>query len=126
MATPESIPDKPASDEAGAPKDVEVRPDDIEVAPHIERATGIKSTPSQFTAQVQDDQGQPIMHSPSNKQVTITLPTTQTNLQHWSGGKITESVTWFALYWLRMLKKAAGNGWKVFTSTSQTNNQNDD
>lgn len=127
MATPESTPENQPLTQGQVPKEVEVRAEDMEIAPHVERATGVKPTPSQFTAQVQDDQGQQIIQTPSVQQVTITLPANQTTIQHWSDGNINEAITWFGLYWLRRIKKAAVKGWKVIfsnQSSQQNNNKN--
>ena len=97
----------------GLQSEIQERAEDIEIAPHIERATGMTHHPTNFQAQVQDDQGQQLIQTPSNQSVTITIPATQQQLTDNSKGDITEAVTWFSLYWLRVIKQAAYNGWQT-------------
>lgn len=104
------------------PKDVEIRAEDMEVPPQLEREGGIQTHPTQFTQQVTDDQGNQIIQTPATQQVSITIPSDQTQLTTWSKGSIVDSLTWFALYWLRMLKKAAFYGWKVLISGGEPHN----
>src|SRR5512135_206043 len=85
---------------------VEFKPEQIEVRPDIERETGIKAVPSQFTKKVTDDKGQVLMQSPATQTVTITLPTDKQTLTTKSKGSSTDSSTWFAGFWLRLIKKA--------------------
>lgn len=85
-----------------------------EIPPHIEQA-GVSVRPTQFTAQVTDDNGTPLVQSPATQVITITIPATQKQLEDWSKGSPVESLTWFAFYWLRMIKKALHFGWKIIT-----------
>jgi hypothetical protein len=94
-------------------KDVEVRPDQMEIPPEVERATGVRPTQTQVTTQVTDDQGQPIIQTPQVKPVTIQTPADLAQLAAWAKGSPKESLTWFATFWLRLIKKALHFGWKV-------------
>jgi hypothetical protein len=82
---------------------------------------GIVSTPTQVTAQVSDDAGNPLIQSPATQVVTITIPTTQQQLADWSKGSPSDSLTWFAGFWLRMVKKAIRYGWRVISKGGQVN-----
>lgn len=97
----------------GLQPEIQERAEDMEITRDVELATGVTHHPTNFQAQVQDDQGQQLIQTPSNQTVTITIPATQQQLVVQSKGDITESVTWFALYWLRIIKKAAFHGWQT-------------
>lgn len=83
-----------------------------EIPPEIERADA-QRVPAQVTAQVTDDKGQPLIQSPATKTVTIQIPASQSQLDDWSHGSITSSLTWFANFWLRLIKKALHFGWRI-------------
>src|SRR3990167_7571812 len=83
--------------------DVQEIPETADITKEIERA-GVTSTQTQFTAQVNDDKGQPLIHS-SHSNVTITLPTDPESLKGLAKGSVTNAVTWLAMFWLRMMKK---------------------
>mgnify|MGYP006961835535 CR=1 FL=1 len=82
---------------------------------------GVAATPNQISVQVTDDQGIPPIQTPAVQTVTITIPTNQQQLADWSKGLPGDSLTWFALFWLRMIKKAVFYGWKIITKGGQTN-----
>ena len=90
---------------------VEEIPQTPEIPPEIERA-GVTTTQSQFTAQVSDDQGQPLIQN-SQSNVTITLPADHDRLTKLSKGSVSDAITWMSAYFLRMIKKAIHFGWKV-------------
>ncbi len=90
---------------------VEEIPQTPEIPPEIERV-GVTPTQSQFTAQVSDDQGNPLLQT-SQSNVTITLPTDHESLEKLSKGSISDALTWMSAYFLRMIKKAVHFGWKV-------------
>jgi hypothetical protein len=114
-ATPEA--EKPQTPiQEGVVKEV---PETPEIPSHLEQQ-GVAVRPAQVTAQV-SDQGKPLMQSPATQIVTITIPTTQQQLADWSKGSPGDSLTWFALYWLRMVKKAVHFGWKIISQGGQTN-----
>jgi hypothetical protein len=95
-------------------------PDTPEVPSDFEQH-GVTARPTQVTAQVSDDAGTPLIQAPATQVVTITIPTTQQQLSDWSQGSPSDSLTWFAMFWLRMIKKAVHFGWKVITKGGQQN-----
>jgi hypothetical protein len=95
-------------------------PDTPEVPSHLEQH-GVTARPTQITAQVSDDAGAPLIQAPATQVVTITIPTTQQQLADWSKGSPSDSLTWLAMFWLRMIRKAVHFGWKVITKGGQKN-----
>lgn len=93
-----------------------------EIPEHMENE-GVQVAPSQFTAQVKQG-GQNLIATPLSQQVTITLPADQTTLTMLSRGSITNAVTWIAVFWLRMIKKAFLYGWRVVTNVRRDNTNN--
>jgi len=83
-----------------------------EIPPEIEKGIGVKPVASNFTAQVKQ-RGQNLITTPQNQNVTITLPADPQTLGTQAKGPITEAVTWFSVYWWRMIKKALHFGWKI-------------
>lgn len=79
----------------------------------IERKEVVTPVASQFNAQVLSDNGSPLIQTPQGKTITIVLPQNQTFLTEKSKGSVYDSVTWFAKFWLRLIKKALFFGWKV-------------
>jgi len=71
--------------------------------------------PSQFTAQVKDDKGRPLIQTPAREEVTIEIPRTKEDLTALSKGTPDEAISWFAAAWLRVFKKAVYFGWRVIT-----------
>lgn len=104
--SPES--EKPQTSEA-------VTEHEIDISPEVEKA-GATTTPSQVTAQVADTQGKQLIQAPATQVVTIQLPVGQDQLEDWSHGSPKNSLTWFATFWLRMIKKGMLYGWNVVTN----------
>ena len=75
--------------------------------------TGIEATEKAFTATVKDKKGQNLIQTPATKQVTVQLPSDQPTLTTQAKGSTTSSATWFASFWLRMVKRALHFGWKI-------------
>lgn len=71
----------------------------------IERKEVVTPVPSQFTAQVNDDQGKPLITTPANQKVNIELPRPVEVLQENSKGDVGDALTWWARLWLRLFKK---------------------
>ena len=92
--------------------DIQEVPDTPEVPRHIEQG-GVTSVPVHFTAQVQDDSGNQMITSPAVKKITIEIPATQEVLQDWAQGPPENSLTWYAKFWLRIIKKALFFGWRI-------------
>ncbi|MBI3443497.1 hypothetical protein HY008_02415 [Candidatus Woesebacteria bacterium] len=77
---------------------------------------GVTQPPKQAQQQVQEDttqtvqvSDQPAAHGPA-MQVPADDQTTLTTL---SKGPTENSITWYATFWLRMIKKAIHYGWRV-------------
>lgn len=81
----------------------------------IERKEVVTPVPTQFKAQVTDDQGNPIISTPETSKADITIPevSKETLEGKIKGGNIEDSSVWSAGYWLRLFKKAIYFGWKV-------------
>jgi hypothetical protein len=86
-------------------------PDNIELTPEL-KAQGIEAVETNVTAQVKDG-SQHLIQTPANQIVAVKIPNTQENLLSWSKGSIVDSITWLAMFWLRMIKKALALGQKV-------------
>jgi hypothetical protein len=96
---------------------VETIPEDA--SPYkIERKEYATPVPSQFIKQVKDNHGKPLISSPMTSSTTVQLPTTQAQLTTQSKGSVSDSVTWVATFWLRMIKKALHFGWKIISGSS--------
>lgn len=90
-----------------------------EIPVEVERL-GVKRMPTQVTAQVTDPVGKPLIQTQASQSVTIQIPTDQTQLDDWAKGSSTDSLTGFAMFWIRMIKKALHFGWKVIWRAKQT------
>jgi len=95
----------------GAPEGVIERDNELKVPKEIEKL-GVEARPEHFTGQV-EKRGKGLIQTPKTRTVTIQLPTDRMTLISWAKGSVTSSLTWFAAFWLRMIKKAAHFGWKV-------------
>ncbi len=92
---------------------VEVIPDELYIPEEVEAKEGVKATKTLFTAKIKADDGTHLVSSPATKKVSIQLPTDEETLEVMSKGDVEDSLTWSGVYWLRMLKKAARQGWNV-------------
>lgn len=99
-----------------APEGVVERP--TEIPKEVERVPGVTTTHSQVAAQVSDDQGKPLIQTPATQTITIQIPADTSQLMDWAKGAPTSSITWFAIFWLRMIKKALHFGWKTVFKTA--------
>jgi hypothetical protein len=70
-----------------------------------------------FTAQVKNDQGQPLIQTPPTSVISVTPPADDTVLTGWSKGSITSSLTWLGTFWIRVIKKAIHFGWQVVSGS---------
>jgi len=82
---------------------------------------GVVARPTQMTTPVADDTGKTLIQTPATQTVTITIPSSQQQLADWSKGSPSNSLTWFAFFWLRMIKKALHYGWRIITKGGQIN-----
>ncbi len=117
MTTTPEIEKPPVQPQEGVVKEI---PETPEVPSHLQEQ-GVTVRPTQITAQVHDDKGVPLIQTPATQTITITIPTTQQQLADWSKGSPSDSLTWLAMFWLRMLKKALHYGWRIITKGGQVN-----
>jgi len=119
-ANPERIEQKsqPPTPDSG----IKEIPESPEPSPSLQEI-GVTAVPSQFTTVVTDDTtGLPLTQSPSTQTVTITIPASPAQLDDWSKGSPSSSLTWLATFWLRMVKKGLHFGWKVLTQKGESVN----
>jgi len=86
----------------------------------IEKKEVISPKPIQFTQQVTDDNGKPLIQTPEDKEIRIELPANPNRLKKVSKGSISDSLTWFAAFWVRIFKKAIHFNWKVFQKNTNS------
>ena len=94
------------------PEDVGKKPEQAAGPAQIERE-GAVTTPSPTTAQTSDDTSAQDDQAQANQGVSIQIPTSQDQLEDWSHGAPTNALTWFAAFWLRLIKKALHFGWRI-------------
>lgn len=92
---------------------VQERPTEMEIPPELERGGTVYKVPSQFQGQVVDDSGKPLIQTPQTQKITIQVPATQKQLEDWSKGDSEDAVTWFAVFWIRLIKKGLHFGWRM-------------
>lgn len=83
------------------------------IVPETLNQSGVKVVQKNFTAQVKNDQGQPLIQTPPTQVVTIQPPADDTTLSGWSKGSISSSLTWLGMFWIRVIKKALYFGWHI-------------
>lgn len=84
-----------------------------EIPPEIEKGTGVRVVQKNFTAQVKNDKGVPLIATPPTQVISVTPPANTQTLTSWAKGPITQSISWLGLFWLRILKKAMHFGWHI-------------
>lgn len=114
MQTPEreTVP-KPAENEVEKPESTKEDLSQIELLEKIKKssAPSAQTDDTQTQAQASDDQ--------KTQTVTIMVPASTTQLDDWAKGDPQESLTWIAVYWLRLIKKGLHFGWRILTRGSQ-------
>ena len=100
-----------AEREPRTPESVKEIPETPEVPESIEKG-GVSARQTQVKTQVKQG-GKPLTKAQGSKQVTIQIPADQGILATWAKGPVTSSLTWFGVFWLRMIKKATHFGWRV-------------
>ena len=98
----------------GPPEGIVERSEEFEVSKE-EKETGVESRAEHYIAQVERG-GKKLIQTPKTQTVAIQLPTDRGTLASWVKGPMTSSLTWFAAFWLRMIKKATHFGWKIVGS----------
>jgi hypothetical protein len=96
----------------GEPQVQEVKEAEF-IVPETLNQSGVKVVQKNFTAQVKDDKGQPLIQTPPTQVVTVQPPADDTTLTAWSKGSVTSSLTWLGMFWIRVVKKALYFGWRV-------------
>lgn len=79
----------------------------------IERKEVAQPVPVNFSKQVSDDAGRPLIQTPQSQVITIQIPADKVQLESASKGDTGSAVTWLAAFWLRMIKKAVHFGWRI-------------
>jgi hypothetical protein len=81
----------------------------------IERKEVVTPVPVTFQKQVKTDSERLLIEtSPISGKIKITIPKSQVELEGLSKGSISDSITWFAAFWIRMIKKAIYYGYNIF------------
>lgn len=83
------------------------------IVPETLSRSGVNVVQKNFTAQVKNDKGQPLIQTPPTQVITVTPPADSTTLTKWSKGSIASSLTWLGMFWIRVVKKALFFGWRV-------------
>lgn len=90
---------------------VQLHPEELKLPPAIQEA-GIQPVKAVFNEQVRL-KGQKIIQTPENQRIELKIPTTSGKLETWSKGSIDDGFSWFAMHWLRQIKKAMHFGWQI-------------
>jgi hypothetical protein len=97
-----------------------LQPESPQVVEHAEefpetilQSTGAQIVQKNFTGQVMDDNGQPIIQTPPAQVITVNPPADPATLATQAKGPVTSSLTWLAAFWLRVIKRALHFGWRV-------------
>jgi len=80
----------------------------------IERKEVATPVPITFQKQVKSDSGKPLIVVPGQAKIKISIPKPQAELEALAKGSISDSITWFGAFWIRMIKKAFHFGWELF------------
>lgn len=88
-----------------------------EIPASVENKTmpGVTPTPTHFKAQVNDDSGKPMTQTSQTQAVTIQIPSDPAALAQTAKGSTDDSKTWWAAWFLRLIKRAMHFGWNVVT-----------
>lgn len=82
------------------------------------QSTGAQPVAKNFTSQISDDNGAPIIQTPPTQIITVSPPSDTATLTTQAKGSTTSSATWLAAFWLRVIKKAMHFGWQVITGNN--------
>ena len=93
------------------PEGVKERKEEF-VVPEKIQDVGVKTTRTQVSAQVSDDDDDNLIKTPTRK-ITVTLPAHQETIESWTRGDTRDSSTWLGYFWVRIIKKALHFGWNV-------------
>jgi len=80
----------------------------------IQQIAGAKVVQKNFKAQLKNHKGSPLIQTPPAQVITsVNPPSDSITLTKQAKGNTKSSLTWFAAFWLRILKKAMFFGWKI-------------
>src|SRR3990167_10386974 len=99
---------------------IQERAEEFVVPETLQQSTGVKVVQKNFTAQVKNDAGAPLIQTPPTQVISVTPPATTTTLTSWSKGNITSSLTLLGAFWLRVIKKALHFVWRIMGVTEET------
>jgi len=83
------------------------------IVPETLQQSGVRVVQKNFTAQIRDNKGQPLIQTPPTQVITVQPPADDLTLITWSKGSITSSLTWLGAFWIRVIKKALYFGWQI-------------
>jgi hypothetical protein len=83
------------------------------IVPETLQASGVQVVQKNFKAQISDDKGNSVIQTPPTQVITVQTPSDVQSLTQQSKGDTTDAITWFAAFWLRIIKKAAYFGWQI-------------
>jgi len=95
------------------PQAQEIKEADFIIPEKLQQSTGVQVVQKNFTAQVKNDKGQPLIQTPPTQVITVQPPADSTTLTGWSKGSVASSLTWLGMFWIRVIKKALYFGWRV-------------
>jgi hypothetical protein len=84
-----------------------------EIPEDVEAKESPQATKTKFDANVEDDNGRPILETPETREVTITIPTEMEKIEQLSKGSTDDSITWWAKFYVRSVAIALKKGWQV-------------
>ena len=103
----------PATPEALKPEMmIQEKPEEF-IVPETLGQSDLKVVQKNFTAQVHGDNGAPLIQTPPTQVISVSPPSSQPVLTQQSKGNTTSSLTWLAMFWLRIIKKATHFGWQI-------------
>jgi len=105
MPTPETIQEVPQIKEVNTEAEMP--------ATEELHSSGAQIVQKNFTAQIKNDKGQPVIQTPPTQVITVQPPYDDTTLTKQSKGSVTSSLTWLSAFWIRVIKKAIYFGWQV-------------
>ena len=98
-------------------KYIQEKSEEFEVPEALED-TGMKAVETAFKATVKDGK-KPLIKSASTDDVVVKIPKTQQVLEDQAKGDSSDSSTGFAVFWIRMIKKAIHFGKKIIVGEKE-------
>lgn len=92
-----------------------------DISEEVEAVEGVKRTVSTYSKQVTDDAGNNLTQSSDNQSVTVVIPQDDATLAANSKGDTTSALTWLAVFWKRLKKKALHFGWRIIKGKGKEN-----